>query len=196
VALGNLFNVINALIWSGDITNAWSGAILCDIQVKFLIATGAGQLGAATAIARKLTIVIEEITGIRKGRERNVVVELFICLAAPVSMILAHYIVQPNRYAIWETTGCAVTVDQSWLKVALVTFQGPVMSLVCAYYSCEHSSISSYGKKFTNCILGRVLIRFLQNRKHFNNIFSNATHSTMNKYRFKKLFALALVLTI
>src|SRR5690606_27082980 len=86
---------------------------------------------------------------------------------------------------------------QSWLKVALVTFQGPLMSLACAYYSCKYFTISSYWKDFTYSRLGRALIRFLQNRKHFNSIFANTTHSSsMNKSRFKKLFGLALVLTI
>ncbi|KAJ5702566.1 Pheromone receptor 1 [Penicillium malachiteum] len=56
----SIFNIINALVWPTDDTSTWwNGAGLCDIEVKFMVASYVAVPGALTCIFRTLAMALD-----------------------------------------------------------------------------------------------------------------------------------------
>ncbi|KAF2719583.1 fungal pheromone STE3G-protein-coupled receptor, partial [Polychaeton citri CBS 116435] len=140
LVLLNLFTFINALIWpNDDISNWYDGNVLCDIQVKFQIAARVGAPAANACVLRALAIVMDTdratLGQSAAERRRNHTVELLWAVGFPLSMFLAHYIVQWNRYYLFGISGCVAGVSDSWVTLVLINLPGPVWTLVNVYYA-------------------------------------------------------------
>ncbi|KAL9106610.1 MAG: hypothetical protein Q9227_008393 [Pyrenula ochraceoflavens] len=177
IAIQNLFNFINALIWPTDDIPSWfSGAGLCDIEVKISIAAAVGSPGAVASIFRQLAIILNTdrtaLTPTKSQQRRRLAIELFLCFGFPVWIMVAQFIVQPIRFYVFAISGCTSAYDESWLAIPLVFIWPLVISLVAAFYC------------------GLVVYRLVKYRRQFGEILSNASSNT-NKNRFTRLFILA-----
>lgn len=137
--LCNIINVVNALIWPTDnVDSWWSGAGLCDVEVKLWVASYVGLPGALLCIFRSLAEVMDSDRGIlvpsRAQRLRKLAVEVIFCLGVPALSMIAHFVVQPNRYNIYTISGCTSTFDESWPSMVLDYGWPPVICLLAGGY--------------------------------------------------------------
>ncbi|KAI9818438.1 MAG: a-factor receptor [Pycnora praestabilis] len=182
VLLMNLFNLINAIIWaSDDTTRWWDGNVLCDIEVKLMLAGTVGTAGSLACIMRNLANVLntdrQVLIPSRAQRRRQLALGILFCYGCPIYRIAIHYVVQPNRYYIFAIAGCTPSVDNSWPSIVLIFIWPPVLCLVATYYSVL------------------VIIRLHKYRRQFSQILSGSSTS-LNKSRFLRLFIISVVLTV
>lgn len=142
ITLANLFVFLNALIWPTDaIETWWSGAGLCDIQVKLTHAFSVGAAGSLACIMRNLAKVMDVNNQIIRStpaqRRRQAIVDLLWCYACPVFVMAIDYIVQPSRYYIYAVAGCIPSTDNSWLSVILLLIWAPLFCVAESYYCGE-----------------------------------------------------------
>lgn len=140
VIIANLMNFINPLIWpTDDIQHWWHGQILCDIEIKLMMAINFGVVGSMLCIMRNLAKALDTEQAIlspsKAQRRRQTIIDCLFCFGGPIYVMLIHYIVQPNRYYIFAISGCTSSFDNSWPKLALVFIWPPIICLVDAYYS-------------------------------------------------------------
>ena len=140
IILGNLFILINSLLWpTDDLANWWHGQIWCDIQVKLTNAGSLAILGAIGSTMRNLAIALDTdkivVSVSPAQRRRNRIIDGLLNFGLPFYMISVHYIVQPNRYYIFAISGCAPSVDSSWPTIVLIFMWPPIVCLLDAYYA-------------------------------------------------------------
>ncbi|KAL1967693.1 hypothetical protein VTN77DRAFT_2950 [Rasamsonia byssochlamydoides] len=180
--VNDVFNVANALIWpTDDVDSWWSGAGLCDVEVKLMIASYIGLPGALLCIFRSLAEVMDSdratLVPSRAQRLRKRAVEIFFCLGLPVLAMIAHYPVQPNRYILLTISGCMSTFDNSWPGIVLSYFWPPVVCLLAGWYGVL------------------VLIRLVKYRTQFSAILSSAG-SSVSGPKFLRLFILSFIMIL
>ncbi|KAL8848704.1 MAG: hypothetical protein Q9221_006314 [Calogaya cf. arnoldii] len=173
----NLCNFINAIIWpTGDIYNWFTGLVLCDIEVKLLLAATFGIPGSLTCIMRALARVLDTertiLVPTKKQRYIETIITAFLCFGGPVYAIAIHYVVQPSRYYIMAISGCTVSLDRSWPTMALVVAWPVILCLAATYYGIV------------------VMIRMRKYRREFSSILTAST-SNLTKSRFLRLFLLS-----
>ncbi|KAI9862909.1 MAG: a-factor receptor [Trichoglossum hirsutum] len=173
---------MNSLIWpTGDVSNWWDGAVLCDIQAKLFWATYSGDAGALAAIMRNLARVMDVNRGAlvptRAQRKREVIIDVSFCFAYPIFHIATHYIVQTNRYYIFQIVGCTPSWDWSWPTIVLIHIWPSIFCIIGSYYT----------------IL--VVARLYKYRRQFN-VILNSSASKYTKSRFLRLFILSLILLV
>lgn len=133
-----LSNVVAVGAWGDDEIFAWwNGKVYCDIMVRLVAAGSSGMLCAATALARKLAIIMSNKgpgLGINSWRARAV--DLAICLVCPVLIMALLYLVLPIRYGISQNMGCRVPMTKSVSTIVVILPWGLLFSLVAAAYVC------------------------------------------------------------
>lgn len=182
IALENVFNVTNPIIWpTDDWLDWWLGYGLCDVEVKLTLASSMAYIGALVCIYSQLASVLNTdrlvIATSPAQRRRRIALEVTLCFGLPVYIMVAHYVVQPSRYYIFAIGGCELSMDPSWPSTVLVAMWPLVLWLVAAGYCTA------------------VIYRITKYRREFSNILS-ASQSRVNKSRFIRLFALATTLLV
>jgi pheromone a factor receptor len=142
IVIFNTFTFMNSLIWpTGDVSNWWDGAVLCDIQAKLFWATYSGDAGALAAIMRNLARVMDVNRGAlvptRAQRKREVIIDVSFCFAYPIFHIATHYIVQTNRYYIFQIVGCTPSWDWSWPTIVLIHIWPSIFCIIGSYYTSK-----------------------------------------------------------
>ncbi|KAJ5716490.1 hypothetical protein N7493_008401 [Penicillium malachiteum] len=178
----SIFNIINALLWPTDDTSTWwSGAGLCDIEVKFMVASYVAVPGALTCIFRTLTMALDTRRAIvvpsKAQRWRSRLTEILFCVIVPAMAMITHYIYQKTRYFIYSISGCVNNYDESWVSFMLAWIWPPVICMIAAYYCCL------------------VLIRLHRYRTDFEAIL-RSSNSHLSKSRFLRLFLVAFTMLI
>ena len=140
VIISNLMNFINPLIWpTDDIQHWWHGQILCDIEIKLMMAVNFGVVGSMACVMRNLAKALDTehtILSLSKAQRRTqTIIDCLFCFGGSIYVMVIHYIVQPNRYYILAIAGCTSSFDNSWLSLVLVFIWPPIICLVDAYYS-------------------------------------------------------------
>ncbi|OQO04646.1 hypothetical protein B0A48_09568 [Cryoendolithus antarcticus] len=172
----NIQIVVNALIWRNDNTDSWfSGAGLCDIEVKIQVASGVGFPSSAACVLRALAGVMDtertSLGNTRAQKKRGYAIDLLWCVGFPALQMLFHYIVQPSRYYVWGISGCVPSVSNSWVTDLLIIAPPVAWVLVCAVYAVL------------------ILIRLHRYRRNFSTLLAN---SNTNTSRFLRLFVLCI----
>lgn len=133
IVLVNFFSFINALIWYNDDTANWfSGAGLCDLEVKLLVASFVGISGSMLCIIRGLAQALDTRNALipsASQRKRQLWFEIALCFGFPAWMMVAHFIVQPNRFAVMSVSGCAITVYPSLFTIFLIPIWPPILCI-------------------------------------------------------------------
>ena len=182
ITLDNFFNFINPLIWPTDELNTlWSGAGLCDVEVKLVLASSAAIPGALICIFRQLALILDTdnttLAPSRGQRRRRLAFEVFFCAVCPLYMVCVHFIVQPFRYYIFAISGCVASFDTSWPGIMLIFMPPLVLCAVAAGYC------------------GLVVVRLRKYRQQFSSILASS-QSRLNKTRFLRLFILSATLIV
>lgn len=140
VIISNLMNFINPLIWpTDDIQHWWHGQILCDIEIKLMMAVNFGVVGSMACVMRNLAKALDTehtiLSPSKAQRRTQITINCLFCFGGSIYVMLIHYIVQPNRYFIFAIAGCTSSFDNSWPSLVLVFIWPPIICLVDAYYS-------------------------------------------------------------
>ena len=140
IVLFNMANVINALIWPNDNMDSWPlGVGYCDLHVKLDLAGQMGILGALTCVMRGLAEALDgrtvRLAPSPSQRLRKAFIETFFCAVLPVYIMVAHFVVQPNRYYILAIAGCTPSFSDTWLSFLLVHCLPPAVCVVAAWHA-------------------------------------------------------------
>lgn len=178
--LHNLIGLINSLVWpDGNSLQSYDGEILCDVEIKFIVAANAGTCGCIAAIARNLARILSasssEVFQTKAVRRRRAAIDILLCFGIPIWMMSIHYIVQPSRYYLVSGMGCMPSVDNSWPSTVLLFIWPLVLTLAAIYYSAL------------------VIWRMHQHHKEFSAILRNS-NSNVTTSRFLRLLLLSCTL--
>ncbi|KEF61171.1 uncharacterized protein A1O9_02736 [Exophiala aquamarina CBS 119918] len=177
----NLQTFVNALIWPAkDLEASWDGRILCDIEIKLWIGLSMAVVGAITSILRQTAIILDTtnitLSPSLKELRRKAIFEGTFCVAIPVIMMPAQYIVQPERYWILPVVGCTASFDSSWMTVFLMWMPPTVVSITGSIYC------------------GLVILRMQKQRKENGSALALPGVATTSGSHFTRLSSLALTL--
>lgn len=137
----NLMGMVNALIWrSADTTTWWSGEGLCDVEVKLFMGSYVAVPGALVCLFRKLAAVLHTncstLVPSRTQRRIDCFFMVLFYLLVPLIQMVTSYIVQSQRYAIYELSGCINLLDQSWLSIVLFYIWPVIICVIAMFYCC------------------------------------------------------------
>lgn len=137
--LGNLFTVINAIIWHNDDFASWyDGVGLCDLEAKLyypiFVGIPAAILGLTRNLARCMNVDSFSITTTKQDRLHRFFIDCTTLYLVPVLQIGLHYITQINRYYITAVGGCAPSFDQSWPTIVIFFMWQEIFPLAACYY--------------------------------------------------------------
>ncbi|OLL24946.1 Pheromone a factor receptor [Neolecta irregularis DAH-3] len=138
IGISNLVYFINSIIWwNGDTSNSWDGAILCDITTKLIIGAEVGIPSSTAALLRYLADILspKESFITYEARSRRIWVDTMMCFGPSLFAMGTHYIVQPFRFMIYGTLGCAFVNAPTWVTVVLQNMWPPFWILICAIYA-------------------------------------------------------------
>lgn len=177
----NLQSFVNALIWpANDIENSWDGRIFCDIEVKLYIGLNMAVVGAITSILRQTAIILDTtsitLSPSPKQQICKAIFEGTVCVAIPLILMPAHYVVQPERYWILPVVGCTLSVDRSWMMVVLMWVPPTLVSIAGSIYC------------------GLVILRMWKQRKETASASALPAAATTSGSHFRRLSNLALTL--
>ncbi|KAE8148587.1 pheromone A receptor-domain-containing protein [Aspergillus avenaceus] len=178
----NLFNIINAFIWpNDDMDTWWSGAGLCDVEVKIMVASYVGVPGCLLCIFRNLAYVLDtrRATLVPTKRQRwwNIGMDALFCVIVPVLAMITHIVYQASRYILGGISGCINSYDESWMSLVLAWIWPLIICLIGGYY----------------CSL--VLHRLHKYRSQFSDILQSS-NSNLNQSRFMRLFCLSFIMLL
>ena len=182
IVLMNVFNIVNAFVWSDDnVGSWWSGQGYCDVETKLDVAGNMGLIGSLACIMRGLARALDtdnprlSLTAFERRRERCL--EFLYCIGFPLCLCAMHFVIQPFRYYIFAIAGCVPAYSSSWLGIMLLYVWPPVVSLISGYFA----------------IL--LIVRAWRYHHDFASILASSS-SGMTKSRFVRLFASASILLL
>ncbi|KAE9378907.1 hypothetical protein N431DRAFT_525782 [Stipitochalara longipes BDJ] len=140
----NLCYFVNSILWStDDISTAFSGVGLCDVQAAF-------KWPMSTALALSLCVVMVRLwIGIqfRKPREffspaaenaylrKQLYIDAFCCWGYPAVQLGLLYLIRDQRYNLSPVLGCSDSIQYNWLAVLLYLWLGPATLLVTMVFA-------------------------------------------------------------
>jgi pheromone a factor receptor len=138
----NLQTFLNALLWSHDDLSQWFGGnVLCDIEVKLMMAASVGVPSSVASVLRALARVMDtdkaSLGLSKREKRRGYAIDLVWCVGCPVVQIFFHYVVQTERYYVVGIAGCTPAADDSWVTDLLILTPPVVWTVVGGYYSGE-----------------------------------------------------------
>lgn len=176
----NLTGFINACIWSrADFDEAWDGKGYCDIMVKLEAGSSSGMIGAISALALNLFMVLwaKYPRFMNNGSRLQLYISLGMCVATPVFIMATNYIIQTSRYVIIRYRGCTVTYAPSIITVVLYSMWSLIWSAVAVVFSLL------------------TLIMYFRKRKDVNDIL-RCTNSGLNLRRFARLLIFSFLVVL
>jgi len=115
LSLGSLNAMINAIIWNHNIIN-WA-PVWCDISTRFLVGLNVGLPAAVLVIMIRLYKIasLTKASMTPAEKRRDVIIDLAIGLGIPLIQMPLQYVIQGNRFDIWEDFGCFWVAYPTWL---------------------------------------------------------------------------------
>ncbi|KAI6027110.1 pheromone A receptor-domain-containing protein [Pisolithus marmoratus] len=132
--LACLMLFINSVVWNSTVIN--KAPIWCDISSKFIIGSAVALPAASLCINRHLyhIVSVDSVTRTRAEKRRDVLVDLAIGLGIPILEMILHYIVQAQRFLIFEEIGCYPSIYNTLPAYALVSCWPVAIGIVSAGY--------------------------------------------------------------
>ncbi|KIJ69818.1 hypothetical protein HYDPIDRAFT_77298 [Hydnomerulius pinastri MD-312] len=164
---------INSIVWNDNVVN--SAPVWCDITSHFLIGSSAGIPACALCIIRGLYRItkLDFIHQTEYQRKHDFYVDLLIGVGFPCVVMVLYYVVQTNRFSIYEQIGCYPATFDSVASYLLVNSWPIIIGLVQAVYA------------------GLTLRMILRRRAQINEFFRS--NGTISKTQYSRLMALCLV---
>ncbi|KAI6009691.1 STE3-like pheromone receptor, partial [Pisolithus marmoratus] len=134
--LACLMVFINSVVWNLNVVNkapAW-----CDISSKFIVGYAVALPAASLCINQCLyhIVSVDLVTRTRAEKRHDVLVDLAIGLGIPILEMILYYVIQAQRFLIFEEIGCYPSIYNMLPAYALVSFWPIAISIVSAGYCC------------------------------------------------------------
>ncbi|EIW83418.1 putative fungal pheromone GPCR STE3-type [Coniophora puteana RWD-64-598 SS2] len=135
VSLACFVQFVNSIAWNG--TTANFAPVWCDISSRFVIATSVAIPASSLCITRRLYLLTTSKTLTRRwaDRRRELYIDLAIGVGLPLLVIALEYIVQSQRYSIFENIGCWPSTSNTIPAYFLVYMWPLAIGLVSAAYA-------------------------------------------------------------
>ncbi|KAB5589596.1 Pheromone B beta 1 receptor [Ceratobasidium theobromae] len=131
----NIIRGIDTAIWMGS--TAVKYKIWCDISSRLGVGANFGLPASVFCICRFLAQVASPRSSILSASEKRyrTIFELVMCVGLPIVMAGLYYIVQPNRFDVYEDFGCDVSYVPSILAIFIVAIPPVIISLGALVYA-------------------------------------------------------------
>ncbi|KAF9226826.1 STE3-like pheromone receptor [Gyrodon lividus] len=133
--LACLMFFINSIVWNDNVSN--SAPVWCDITSHFLIGSSVGIPACALCMIRRLYKIakLDFIKQTHRQKKRHFYVDLLLGIGSPCVIMVLYYIVQANRFNIYERIGCYPASFDSIPAYLLVNSWPVILGLVQAVYA-------------------------------------------------------------
>ncbi|ESZ90787.1 hypothetical protein SBOR_8835 [Sclerotinia borealis F-4128] len=177
-----IFVAMNAIIWPTDnLSNRWSGHIVCDIQVLVRQALYTAMASTTCCITKFLARAVDTdnacLHETAAMKRRKVIKDCLFCFTIPVLQVALHYVIQLNRYTVMTIYGCVDATDLSWPSIVIVHIWPPIFACLNVYFAVL------------------VICRLRRHRTNFTSTLSSS-NSGLSPRRFLKLFSMSVVLLV
>ncbi|KAI0066204.1 STE3-domain-containing protein [Artomyces pyxidatus] len=127
--LGCLSSGVNAVVWNGN----WGdhAPVWCDITTHISVAGNTAIPASGLCITRHLYLIA---TNTVRSKRREVITDLCVGLGLPILNVALSYIVQGQRYLIYEYVGCWAAIITTQPTYPLFYAWPVVIGLVSAGY--------------------------------------------------------------
>lgn len=144
VMMLNFIATLNVVIWPYlDKHRMYDGRILCDVEVKLLMAADIGAGGASLCIFRHLAIVLSPDAPLpgQMGADsrKDTWIEAGVCIGLPLVTMFFHYVVQSNRFYLFGISGCVPSISISWISFSLIVLPICLICIIGGYYAGAYS---------------------------------------------------------
>ncbi|KAJ7182510.1 fungal pheromone STE3G-protein-coupled receptor [Mycena crocata] len=170
--VANLTYAINSIIWADNLNVVVP--VWCDIVTKLEIGTTAALPACCLSLAIQLWRVSHAAS---TSRKKGIIIDLMLCWGYPTIIMILHYIVQGNRFVIWEDFGCRPTIFIS--VPAILVFYGPIAVVVILIFIYSTLAFAA----------------FYRRRRTFTS-FLKTTNSPFTTRRYLRLMAIITVLSL
>lgn len=142
IVVMNLQSFVNALIWSNDNIPAWyTGAGLCDVEVKLVEAWGIAGPASLACVLRGLANAMNPsratLVKSEAARLRDLAIDLTACVGLPALTMSFHYIVQDSRYSVFGITGCVAMTSKTWVTLLLIELPRLLFTILDTVYASK-----------------------------------------------------------
>lgn len=163
-ALGCLNQLVNSIVWHGNVIN-WA-PVWCDISIRIMLGSSVGIPAASLCINRRLYKIakVQAVTVTRAEKRHAVFIDTLICVLFPAVFIALQYVNQGHRFDIYEDVGCYPFIYNTILAFLLTDIWPIIIGLVSAVYC------------------GLSLHAFYQRRAQFSQFLSSNTTLTASRY--------------
>ncbi|KAL0949669.1 hypothetical protein HGRIS_009707 [Hohenbuehelia grisea] len=127
-----LVELINALVWSGNVANkapAW-----CQISIQITGSDAFVLPACILAVNRRLYLISLDPTGILNNRQRIIWEDLTICLFLPMVLTGLALIPLDHGFDIYEDLGCQSTYYNTIPGILLIPFPTFLLSVISGIY--------------------------------------------------------------
>ncbi|KAI0066203.1 fungal pheromone STE3G-protein-coupled receptor [Artomyces pyxidatus] len=171
-SLGCLNAFINAVVWNGNWTD--HAPVWCDISTRIIVAENSAIPASTLCITRRLYHIATNTVG---SKRREAIINFSVGLGLPIFNVALTYIVQGNRYYIYEDLGC-------W--PAIITTQ-PTYPLFYAWPIALGLVSAGYGVA--------TMYTFIRHRRDIHNVGSDTAMESfrLNKSLYTRLMILCCV---
>ncbi|KAL1937922.1 hypothetical protein VTO73DRAFT_12672 [Trametes versicolor] len=170
-ALGCLNQLVNSIVWAGNVDNV--APIWCDISTRIIIGASVGIPAAALCINIRLFKIARgrNVVTTRAEKRRVILIDSLICVLFPLLCMVMAYVVQGHRFNIFEDVGCYPVVYNTLPAYFLANMWPVVIGVISACF-------------------GIMSLRYLAIRRAAFNEFLAAS-SSMTSSRYFRLMAMA-----
>ncbi|KAI0056097.1 fungal pheromone STE3G-protein-coupled receptor [Artomyces pyxidatus] len=116
---------INSVIWNTSISNP--APVWCDISTRIMVCGSVAIAASTLCIARRL---YAEFSNKARSQRQEAFIDLSIGVGIPILEIILSYIVQGNRFDIYERIGCSPSIVNRPPSYALVYVWPIVLAVV------------------------------------------------------------------
>ncbi|KAI0065774.1 STE3-like pheromone receptor [Artomyces pyxidatus] len=128
-ALGCFVGFINSLVWNNNTRN--SAPVWCDISGRLLLAVSVALPAATLCITRRL-YAITSLSVI--APRRQLTTDLLLGFGIPGLQTILVYVVQTNRFDIYEEFGCFIPISNNILAYVLIYSLPLILGTVSGYF--------------------------------------------------------------
>ncbi|TDL15950.1 STE3-domain-containing protein [Rickenella mellea] len=107
-----LIMFVNSIVWHNNAID--KAPIWCDISGRILLGFQIAIPACGLCIQRRLYLAAQIVIIYQKEKRKYIVQKLFISLGFPLLVMALVYIVQDNRYDIFENLGCLIPIYNVW----------------------------------------------------------------------------------
>ncbi|EGO00901.1 hypothetical protein SERLA73DRAFT_50345 [Serpula lacrymans var. lacrymans S7.3] len=124
---------VNSIIWDKNVTN-WA-PVWCDISSRLMLGGTIAIPSACLCIARHLYHVTKNIFANQRVQGQSILFDYLLVLGIPALIVIFSYVIQVNRFYIFEEIGCYYAIGSTVLTYPLIWVWLTLIALITVIYA-------------------------------------------------------------